>query len=223
MKPSLLQAFFSVNSRCLSLLLLCFSSSLPAAEVEPWWLRHVFNTASTLPEANSLLNEAELFDCGEKEATLLCSDEIKYYNEKVYVELELTGTKQTGKTDPKSDEVDVTEDKLPTKFVSVVRFNATYSAHSYTMLQANLRRDGFVIQSIVIAGEEFNVIEALATAANQNESPQSVDEKLITFMNQRRLVSDQISTWMTGHDRSPKVRLLREGSTLTQELFREAL
>ncbi|NOH97731.1 hypothetical protein [Vibrio sp. 99-70-13A1] len=219
MKSSLLQAFFSVNSRCLSLLLLCFSSSLPAAEIEPWWLRHVFNTAQALPEANSLLNEVGLFDCGEEEATLLCSDEIKYYNEKVYVELELTDTKQTGKT----DEITVTEEKLSTKFVSVVRFNTIFNAHTYTMLQANLRRDGFVIQSIVIGNEVFDVVKELAAAKQQNESPQSVDTKLITFMNQRRLVSDQASTWMTGKDSSPKVRLLREGSTLTLELFREAL
>ena len=217
MKPFLPQAFFCVNSRFLFLLFLCFSSILSAAEIEPWWLRHTFNTEPALPEASSLLNEAELFDCGDEEATLLCSDEIMYYTVKVYAELELTVKTQLESNAP------IGVGAASNKFVSVVRFSTHFNAHTYTMLQANLRKDGFFIQSIVIGHEEFNVVKELEAAEKNDESPHSIDAKLITFMNKRRSASDQVSTWMTGKARSPKVKLLREGAVLTLELFREEL
>ncbi|MDK9765103.1 hypothetical protein KI743_24235 [Vibrio sp. D420a] len=145
------------STLCLFFALL-FSHAAPASE--SWWFRTVFNSDLSAPDTASLMHDAELFDCGEEEGTLLCSDETNYYDLKVFVELELMEGK-----------------------VSSTRFSLPNSKLNDTKAQLYLRKDGLQLKSATINGVTFDVLKELELAGEQGNSPQSVDQALVTFLN----------------------------------------
>ena len=146
-----------VSIFCLSFTFL-FSHVVFASE--SWWFRTVFNNDLISPDATSLMHDAELFDCGDKEETLLCSDETNYYDLKVFVELELADGR-----------------------VSVTRLTLPYTRLNDTKAQLYLRKDGLQLKSATINGMTFDVLNELKLANDRGERPQSVDKALVRFLN----------------------------------------
>ncbi|PME30219.1 hypothetical protein BCV39_16835 [Vibrio sp. 10N.286.55.E10] len=169
---------------------------------ESWWLRTVFNTSSDQPSSQNYINDVDLMDCGDVEGTLLCSDQTKYYDLDVYVELELGESS-----------------------IEVVRLTLPYSNLSYTKLQAYLRQDGFALSSIRIGEDEFDVVAQLEHAKREGVGFDEVDKQLVEFINAPHHSSDQVSLWnvpnsSSASSSSPWVQLQSDGDNLTVELNR---
>ncbi|CAK1753110.1 hypothetical protein [Vibrio crassostreae] len=173
-----------------------------AQATESWWLRTVFNTSSDQPSSQNYINDVDLMDCGDVEGTLLCSDQTKYYDLDVYVELELGESS-----------------------IEVVRLSLPYSNLSYTKLQAYLRQDGFALSSIRIGEDEFDVVAQLEHAKREGVGFDEVDKQLVEFINAPHHSSDQVSLWnvpnsSSASSSSPWVQLQSDGDNLTVELNR---
>ncbi|WP_215404981.1 hypothetical protein [Vibrio gigantis] len=186
----------------LPLLLVLNAIAFSAQATESWWLRTVFNTSSAQPSAQNYINDIDLMDCGDIEGTLLCSDQTKYYDLDVYVELELGESS-----------------------IEVVRLSLPYSNLSYTKLQAYLRQDGFALSSIRIGEDEFDVIAQLEHAKREGVGFDEVDKQLVEFINAPHHSSDQVSLWnvpnsSSASSSSPWVQLQSDGDNLTVELNR---
>ncbi|CAK3721299.1 hypothetical protein CWO27_01090 [Vibrio sp. 10N.286.51.C3] len=169
---------------------------------ESWWLRTVFNTSSDQPSSQNYINDVDLMDCGDVEGTLLCSDQTKYYDLDVYVELELGESS-----------------------IEVVRLTLPYSNLSYTKLQAYLRQDGFALSSMRIGEDEFDVVAQLEHAKREGVGFDEVDKQLVEFINAPHHSSDQVSLWnvpnsSSASSSSPWVQLQSDGDNLTVELNR---
>ena len=169
---------------------------------ESWWLRTVFNTSSDQPSSQNYINDVDLMDCGDVEGTLLCSDQTKYYDLDVYVELELGESS-----------------------IEVIRLTLPYSNLSYTKLQAYLRQDGFALSSIRIGEDEFDVVAQLEHAKREGVGFDEVDKQLVEFINAPHHSSDQVSLWnvpnsSSASSSSPWVQLQSDGDNLTVELNR---
>ena len=169
---------------------------------ESWWLRTVFNTSSDQPSSQNYINDVDLMDCGDVEGTLLCSDQTKYYDLDVYVELELGESS-----------------------IEVVRLTLPYSNLSYTKLQAYLRQDGFALSSMRIGEDEFDVVAQLEHAKREGVGFDEVDKQLVEFINAPHHSSDQVSLWnvpgsSSASFPSPWVQLQSDGDNLTVELNR---
>ncbi|MGF1800875.1 hypothetical protein L4D11_09330 [Vibrio gigantis] len=186
----------------LPLLLVLNAIAFSAQATESWWLRTVFNTSSAQPSSQNYINDVDLMDCGDIEGTLLCSDQTKYYDLDVYVELELGESS-----------------------IEVVRLSLPYSNLSYTKLQAYLRQDGFVLSSIRIGEDEFDVVAQLKHAKREGIGFDEVDKQLVEFINAPHHSSDQVSLWNVPSSSSasspfPWVQLQSDGENLTVELNR---
>ncbi|KAA8681033.1 hypothetical protein [Vibrio gigantis] len=186
----------------LPLLLVLNAIAFSAQATESWWLRTVFNTSSDQPSAQNYINDIDLMDCGDIEGTLLCSDQTKYYDLDVYVELELGESS-----------------------IEVVRLSLPYSNLSYTKLQAFLRQDGFALSSIRIGEDEFDVVAQLEHAKREGVGFDEVDKQLVEFINAPHHSSDQVSLWnvpnsSSASSSSPWVQLQSDGDNLTVELNR---
>ena len=186
----------------LPLLLVLNAIAFSAQATESWWLRTVFNTSSDQPSAQNYINDIDLMDCGDIEGTLLCSDQTKYYDLDVYVELELGESS-----------------------IEVVRLSLPYSNLSYTKLQAYLRQDGFALSSIRIGEGEFDVVAQLEHAKREGVGFDEVDKQIVEFINAPHHSSDQVSLWnvpnsSSASSSSPWVQLQSDGDNLTVELNR---
>ncbi|WP_373954132.1 hypothetical protein [Vibrio pomeroyi] len=184
------------------LLLVLNAIAFSVQATESWWLRTVFNTSSDQPSAQNYINDIDLMDCGDIEGTLLCSDQTKYYDLDVYVELELGESS-----------------------IKVVRLSLPYSNLSYTKLQAYLRQDGFALSSIRIGADEFDVISQLEHAKREGVGFDEVDKQLVEFINAPHHSSDQVSLWnvpnsSSASSSSPWIQLQSDGDNLTVELNR---
>ncbi|TCN85708.1 hypothetical protein EDB65_106144 [Vibrio crassostreae] len=186
----------------LPFLLVLNAIAFSAQATESWWLRTVFNTSSDQPSSQNYINDVDLMDCGDVEGTLLCSDQTKYYDLDVYVELELGESS-----------------------IEVVRLTLPYSNLSYTKLQAYLRQDGFALSSIRIGEDEFDVVAQLEHAKREGVGFDEVDKQLVEFINAPHHSSDQVSLWnvpnsSSASSSSPWVQLQSDGDNLTVELNR---
>ncbi|MFA0113891.1 hypothetical protein AB4407_09420 [Vibrio sp. 10N.261.46.E11] len=188
----------------LPLLLVLNAITFSAQATESWWLRTVFNTSSTQPSSQHYINDIDLMDCGEVEGTQLCSDQTKYYDLDVYVELELGESS-----------------------VEVVRLNLPYSNLSYTKLQAYLRQDGFALSSIRIGEDDFDVVAQLEQAKREGVGYDKVDKQLVEFINAPHHSSEQMSLWnvpssslSSSRSSAPWIQLHSDGDNLTVELNR---
>ncbi|CAK1884328.1 hypothetical protein FB440_12224 [Vibrio crassostreae] len=186
----------------LPFLLVLNAIAFSAQATESWWLRTVFNTSSDQPSSQNYINDVDLMDCGDVEGTLLCSDQTKYYDLDVYVELELGESS-----------------------IEVVRLSLPYSNLSYTKLQAYLRQDGFALSSIRIGEDEFDVVAQLEHAKREGVGFDEVDKQLVEFINAPHHSSDQVSLWnvpnsSSASSSSPWVQLQSDGDNLTVELNR---
>ncbi|MEZ9544792.1 MULTISPECIES: hypothetical protein [Vibrio] len=186
----------------LPFLLVLNAIAFSAQATESWWLRTVFNTSSDQPSSQNYINDVDLMDCGDVEGTLLCSDQTKYYDLDVYVELELGESS-----------------------IEVVRLTLPYSNLSYTKLQAYLRQDGFALSSIRIGEDEFDVVTQLEHAKREGVGFDEVDKQLVEFINAPHHSSDQSSLWnvpnsSSASSSSPWVQLQSDGDNLTVELNR---
>ncbi|CAK2038011.1 conserved exported hypothetical protein [Vibrio crassostreae] len=186
----------------LPFLLVLNAIAFSAQATESWWLRTVFNTSSDQPSSQNYINDIDLMDCGDIEGTLLCSDQTKYYDLDVYVELELGESS-----------------------IEVVRLSLPYSNLSYTKLQAYLRQDGFALSSIRIGEDEFDVVAQLEHAKREGVGFDEVDKQLVEFINAPHHSSDQSSLWnvlnsSSASSSSPWVQLQSDGDNLTVELNR---
>ncbi|UPR59735.1 hypothetical protein ITG10_20470 [Vibrio sp. ED004] len=186
----------------LPLLLVLNAIAFSAQATESWWLRTVFNTSSAQPSSQNYINDIDLMDCGDIEGTLLCSDQTKYYDLDVYVELELGESS-----------------------IEVVRLSLPYSNLSYTKLQAYLRQDGFALSSIRIGEDGFDVVTQLEHAKREGVGFDEVDKQLVEFINAPHHSSDQVSLWdvpnsSSASSPSPWVQLQSDGDNLTVELNR---
>ncbi|WP_210449608.1 hypothetical protein [Vibrio crassostreae] len=186
----------------LPFLLVLNAIAFSAQATESWWLRTVFNTSSDQPSSQNYINDVDLMDCGDVEGTLLCSDQTKYYDLDVYVELELGESS-----------------------IEVVRLSLPYSNLSYTKLQAYLRQDGFALSLIRIGEDEFDVVAQLEHAKREGVGFDEVDKQLVEFINAPHHSSDQVSLWnvpnsSSASSSSPWVQLQSDGDNLTVELNR---
>ncbi|WP_210472645.1 hypothetical protein [Vibrio crassostreae] len=188
----------------LPLLLVLNAIAFSAQAAESWWLRTVFNTSSAQPSAQNYINDIDLMDCGDIEGTLLCSDQTKYYDLDVYVELELGESS-----------------------IEVVRLSLPYSNLSYTKLQAYLRQDGFALSSIRIGADEFDVVAQLEHAKREGVGFDEVDKQLVEFINAPHHSSVQVSLWnvpssssSSSRSSAPWIQLHSDGDNLTVELNR---
>ncbi|TCN78641.1 hypothetical protein EDB62_103102 [Vibrio crassostreae] len=188
----------------LPFLLVLNAIAFSAQATESWWLRTVFNTSSDQPSSQNYINDVDLMDCGDVEGTLLCSDQTKYYDLDVYVELELGESS-----------------------VEVVRLNLPYSNLSYTKLQAYLRQDGFALSSIRIGEDDFDVVAQLEQAKREGVGYDKVDKQLVEFINAPHHSSEQMSLWnvpssslSSSRSSAPWIQLHSDGDNLTVELNR---
>ncbi|MEZ9060242.1 hypothetical protein [Vibrio pelagius] len=188
---------------CFCLLVTLFlTRSVFAAE--SWWFRTVFNSDPSAPDATSLMHDAELFDCGEVEGTLLCSDETNYYDLKVFVELELMEGK-----------------------VSSTRLSLPKTQLNDTKAQLNLRKDGLQLKSATINGVTFDVLKEIELAHEQGNSPQSVDQALVTFLNvapsSNSMLDNKSMTWYWPGNASAVVVVSHRDQDIVIELTKSRL
>lgn len=114
------------------------------------------------------LNEMKgLFDCGEEANTQYCSAPVKYYK----TEVESNVWVKNGLV----DSVDV---------------YAAFSALSYSELQVNLRKDGFMLAWIQIGDESIDVIDAL-----KHKPLYKVDRDVVMFMNKGAISTARKLIW----------------------------
>lgn len=186
----------------------CLSFSLLYSHVtlagESWWFRTVFNSDPSAPDATSLMHDAELFDCGEVEGTLLCSDETNYYDLKVFVELELMEGK-----------------------VSSTRLSLPKTQLNDTKAQLYLRKDGLQLKSATINGVTFDVLKELELAHEQGNSPHSVDHALVTFLNvapsSNSMLDNKSMTWYWPGNASAVVMMSHRDQDIVIELTKSRL
>lgn len=179
---------------CLLATLFLTPSSFAA---ESWWLRTVFNSEPTSPSAESLIHDAELFDCGEQEGTLLCSEQKQYYDLNVFVELELKqGT------------------------VSTTRFSMPYTSLNDTKAQLYLRKDGLHLNTVEVDGASFDVQQELEKAKKRGATPDSVDKALITFINSAAS-GNKSMVWRWPENSQATVFMTKRNDEIVIELTRE--
>ncbi|MBB1272140.1 hypothetical protein [Psychromonas sp. SR45-3] len=110
----------------------------------------------------------DLFDCGEKEeGKEFCSEVVNYYTTPVQGHLWLAKGS-----------------------VNKIQLNALFTANNYSKLQLNIRKDGYVLAWVEIAGKHIDIIDQL-----KNKPFHIVDREVIMFMNSGRISSPRRLLW----------------------------
>ena len=182
------------SSLCLFASILVIPSSFAA---EPWWLRTVFNSDQMPPSTHSLIHDVDLFDCGEQEGTLLCSDETQYYDLNVFVELE-----------------------LGQDTVSTTRFSMPYTSLNDTKAQLYLRKDGLNLTSVEVGEVTFDVLFELDRAKERGDTPESVDKALVTFINGAKSGKKRM-VWHWPENSEATVVMIKRDDEIVIELSRD--
>lgn len=187
------------NSLLTCLLCFLFSSQLFAYSntlTLPWLEPMLIDDASSW--ATKSLNEMEgLFDCGEEEGKEYCSEPVKYYNTEVESYLWV-------------------EDGL----VNKVEVSSPFSILSYSELQLNLRKDGFVLAWIKIGEKSIDVIEELKL-----KPLYKVDREVVMFMNKGSIATPRQLIWYPKAEyhaaqHTRYVEFLSDGNTVTVRFVR---
>ncbi len=187
------------NSLLTCLLCCLFSSQLFAYAntlTLPWLEPMLIDDASSW--ATKSLNEMEgLFDCGEEEGKEYCSERVKYYNTEVESYLWV-------------------EDGQ----VNKVEVSSPFSISSYSELQLNLRKDGFVLAWIKIGEKSIDVIEELKL-----KPLYKVDREVVMFMNKGSIATPRQLIWYPKAEyhaaqHTRYVEFLSDGNTVTVRFVR---
>ncbi|WP_022941927.1 hypothetical protein [Psychromonas hadalis] len=181
--------------------LLCYLCSgplfaYPNPQSLPWLAPMLIEDASHWPIET--LNEMQgLFDCGELQGKQYCSAPVNYYKTEVESTLWL-----------KSGLVDVVEVLSP------------FSALSYSELQLNLRKDGFVLAWIKIGEKSIDIIDEL-----KHKALYKVDREVVMFMNKGAIDTPRQLIWYPKAEyyatqQSRYVEFLSDGKIVTVRFVR---
>lgn len=152
------------------LLLLFVSGSGFAAH--PEFLLPFLGGASAWPTHQVIRQMPEWLSCSDDAMPAKwCSDEFRYYNLKVWGEVEENSQGS----------------------IASLTLNAPYSSYNWSQFQLGLRKDGFEISNVIIGDELFSVAAELRTSTRQQ-----VDKSLILFLNQPPLRLPKRIYWQYG-------------------------
>ena len=147
-----------------------------------------------------LLNKSqELFDCGEKEeGKEFCSEVVNYYTTPVQGYL-----------------------WLAKENVNKIQLNAPFTASNYSQLQLNIRKDGYVLVWVEIAGKHIDITEQLKTKPFH-----IVDREVMMFMNKGRISSPRRLLWYPETQQQPQanpsryVEFVSDGVVINVNFFK---
>jgi hypothetical protein len=151
--------------------LLCYLFSWPLFAYPnplslPWLSPMLIEDANHWP--TETLNEMQgLFDCGEQQGKQYCSAPVSYYKTEVESTLWIEGGR-----------------------VHTVEVLSPFSALSYSELQLNLRKDGFVLAWIQIGEKSIDIIDEL-----KHKALYKVDRDVVMFMNKRAIDTPRKLIW----------------------------
>lgn len=187
------------NSLLPFLLCYLFSWSLfayPNPQSLPWLAPMLIEDASRWP-IHSLNEMQGLFDCGEQAGKHYCSAPVHYY--KTEVESRLW---------------------VENGLVDIVEVESPFSALSYSELQLNLRKDGFVLAWIKIAEKSIDIIDEL-----KHKPLHKVDREVVMFMNEGSIETPRQLIWYPKAEyyalhQSRYVEFLSDGKIVTVRFVR---
>ena len=161
------------------------------------WLEPMLIDDTSSWEAESLNEMQGLFDCGEEEGKEYCSEPVKYYKTEVESHLWV----EEGQ-------------------VNKIEVFSPFSALSYSELQLNLRKDGFILGWIKIGEKSIDVIEEL-----KQKPLYKVDREVMLFMNNGSIATPRQLIWYPKAEyydaqHSRYVEFLSDGNTVTVRFVR---
>lgn len=144
------------------------SASFPSIAMTLPWLQQMFVENSRPWSLEQLRQDSAFYDCGlSAEDSEFCSDATRYYGVEVDARL-----------------------FVDNGFVVKAELTADFTSSTYTELQLNLRKDGFVLSKAKIGPREFDVIERLKQAPIKQ-----VNREVVMFLNEGPLTSKRAFTW----------------------------
>lgn len=181
--------------------LLCYLFSWPLLAYPnplslPWLAPMLMDDASHW-DVDSLNAMQGLFDCGEQQGKQYCSAPVSYYK----TEVESTLWVEDGQ-------------------VNIVEVLSPFSALSYSELQLNLRKDGFMLAWIKIGKKRIDIIDEL-----KHKALYKVDRDVVMFMNKgaidtpRQLIWYPKAEYYVAHQ-SRYVEFLSDGQTVVVRFVR---
>lgn len=152
--------------KLLCVVLMLFSSAIRAKE--PTWLRAVVN-AETPWILTTLRQQTDLYDCGlKRDDEFFCSEPTLYYQSQLSARLEVKQNK-----------------------VNRMQLSHSFDVNSYSQWILNLRKDGYQLIKVDIAGSIFDVTQQLETGKNSN----AIDKALVSFLNSQPLSAPRTLIW----------------------------
>jgi hypothetical protein len=144
------------------------SASYPSIAMTLPWLQQMFVENSKPWSLEQLRQDSAFYDCGlSAEDSEFCTDAIKYYGVEVDARL-------------------FVENGLVVK----AELTSGFTPSTYTELQLNLRKDGFVLSKAKIGPREFDVLEKL-----KQDPIKQVNREVVMFLNEGPLTSERTFTW----------------------------
>ncbi|WP_261817784.1 hypothetical protein [Vibrio gallicus] len=143
----------------------CFSAP-SMASLNPDWL-YSYTSVGFKPWSESdFFASADWYECSEDAAKpMYCSDEVTVYQSKVFGEWLVWGKSLTIYT--------------------------SFSLSAFNQMQLGLRRDGFVLDNIELAGKQINVQQQLLY-----HSPEEVDKQVIALIAKHSALTPRILIWV---------------------------
>lgn len=140
-----------------------------AFAAHPSFLQPFINGEQPWPTQQELRQTDTWLECSENIfITSWCGDEFNYYTLRVWPEV--TGDQDGG--------------------IKTLTLHGAYSTNDWSLLQLNLRKDGFQLQSIQLGEQQFSIRDQLKT-----ESTREVDKALILFINRNAHSFPKILHW----------------------------
>ncbi len=144
-----------------------------AFAAHPSFLQPFISGEQSWPTQQELRQTDTWLECSENIfITSWCGDEFNYYTLRVWPEV--TGDQDGG--------------------IKTLTLHGAYSTNDWSLLQLNLRKDGFQLQSIQLGEQQFSIAEQLKTATTQE-----VDKALVLFLNRYAQSFPKALTWQKEH------------------------
>ncbi len=132
------------------------------------WVMSYVSGQTSLADRQQLLALPDVFDCGEQEFVEYCAFDVNY----------------------RGVEVDI---RFVTKGDKVIQsiMTSPFTTHAYSLLQTNLRVDGYQLAEVKMGAESFNVQQQV-----ELHGMLTADQKLIKFLNSAPIQESKLFTWI---------------------------
>ncbi|CAM3128350.1 hypothetical protein VIMY103929_19870 [Vibrio mytili] len=154
----------------------CLTTSFSVLSSESWW-QEILSPLSYSQLKSNIENKGVWYRCevalsdADRHSEAFCLDDFSYYQQHLYGEAVLG------------------EQNAQFSFL------IEYHRQHWNDLVLNLRKDGFVLRKLTIAGEQLDVVEAL-----KSQSSEAVDREVIMLMNRYPQDAFRILEWTPANE-----------------------